>query len=77
MAKTIHDQAVQHAQRSHDALVAHIEHLPWNDPLFGLVARALTDARIEGLLAGMALVADNIELDAYSRGYIDGRKDTK
>lgn len=77
MEKTLHDQAAQNAQRSHDALIEHLENLPWNSPVFKLIANALIDTRIEGFLSGMNLVSDNIQLDAYSRGYADGLEDKK
>jgi hypothetical protein len=77
MAKILYDQAAQNAQRSHDALITHLENKPWNDPIFKLIANALIDTRIEGFLSGMDLVSDNVQLDAYSRGYADGLEDKK
>jgi len=78
MPKSLHDQAAQHSAQSREELQEELfARFSLNDSLLKLIARALTDAKIEGTLAGMHLVADNIQLDAYTRGYTDGRSDAQ
>lgn len=78
MAKSLHDQAAQHSAQSREALHEELfARFDLTDPLLRLIARAITDAKIEGTLAGMHLISDNIQLEAYARGYTDGRSDAQ
>jgi hypothetical protein len=78
MSKSLHDQAAQHSAQSREELQEELfARFSLNDPLLKLIARAITDAKIEGTLAGMHLVSDNIQLEAYARGYTDGRSDAQ
>lgn len=78
MAKSLHDQAAQHSAQSRENLNEELfARFDLTDPLLRLIARAITDAKIEGTVAGMYLVSDNIQLEAYARGYTDGRSDAQ
>jgi hypothetical protein len=78
MAKSLYDQAATTAAQSkeelQDLLLARFHH---NDPLLSVIARTLIDAKIEATLSGMAIVSDNVQLDAYERGYLDGLSDAQ
>lgn len=78
MAKSLHDQAATTAQQSKEQLQEELlARFHYNDPLLTLIARTLVDAKIEATLSGMAIVSDNVQLDAYERGYLDGLSDAQ
>lgn len=78
MAKSLHDQAATMAAQSKEQLQEELlARFHFNDPLLSLIARTLIDVKIEATLSGMAIVTDNVQLDAYERGYLDGIRDSK
>lgn len=78
--KTIHQEATAKAKASRQELVTHleqIEHLPIFDKTWMLIGRALIDSKIEGITKGLEMTTEEIELAAYTRGYIAGLEDAK
>lgn len=72
------------AAQSRDALLEHMlkENIKPENKLWGFIARAIVDARIDGMAHGMTTMENRTQLESYVKGYTDaitdlGKRETK
>jgi hypothetical protein len=73
----IDEQLNLQAQQSRNALVDHVANfnISLSNDVWRLIARAIVDARIDGIAIGMSKMENRRQLESYTQGYMDAMTD--